>query len=71
MITADAQGAKIIGSIINMAHTIHMNVVAEGVETQLQLEYLADNGCDLIQGYIFSRPVSEAEAIKLLPDKAC
>ena len=71
MITADAQGAKIIGSIINMAHTIHMNVVAEGVETQLQLEYLADNGCDLIQGYIFSRPVSEAEAIKLLPEKAC
>jgi len=71
MITADTQGAKIIGSIINMAHTIHMNVVAEGVETQRQLEYLADNGCDFIQGYIFSRPVSEAEAIKLLPGKAC
>lgn len=71
MITADTQGAKIIGSIINMAHTIHMSVVAEGVETEQQLEYLADNGCDLIQGYIFSRPVTETEAIKLLQGKAC
>jgi len=69
MITNDVQGAKIIGSIINMAHTIHVNVIAEGVETKLQLEYLADNGCDLIQGYIFSRPVSEAEAFKLLSNK--
>ena len=69
MIATDAQGAKIIGSIINMAHTINMNVVAEGVETQQQLEYLSDNGCDLIQGYIFSRPVSESEAINLLSNK--
>ena len=71
MITNDVQGAKIIGSIIDMAHTIHVNVVAEGVETELQLEYLADNGCDLIQGYIFSRPVSEAEAFKLLSNRIC
>jgi len=69
MIATDAQGAKIIGSIINMAHTINMNVVAEGVETQQQLEYLSDNGCDLIQGYLFSRPVPESEAINLLSDK--
>ena len=69
MITSDAQGAKIIGSIINMAHTIDMNVVAEGVENDEQLEYLADKGCDLIQGYLFSRPVPEAEALKLLADK--
>lgn len=71
MITTDAQGAKIIGSIINMAHTIHMNVVAEGVENELQLKYLADNGCDLIQGYLYSRPVPEAEAMKFLSGKAC
>ena len=71
MIIGDAQDAKIIGSIINMAHTIDMNVVAEGVETDEQLEYLADKGCDLIQGYLFSRPVPETEAFKLLPDKIC
>ncbi|MDF2564512.1 MAG: hypothetical protein K0Q53_907 [Massilibacillus sp.] len=71
MITTDAQGAKIIGSIINMAHTIHMNVVAEGVENELQLKYLADNGCDLIQGYLYSRPIPEDEAMKFLAGKAC
>lgn len=71
MITTDAQGAKIISSIINMAHTININVVAEGVENQQQLEYLVDNGCDLIQGYIVSRPVPEAEAINLLLGKVC
>lgn len=70
MITTDAQGAKIIGAIISMAHTINMKVVAEGVETQEQLNYLTDNACDLIQGYLFSRPVAEVEAIKLLLDKA-
>lgn len=69
MITTDVQGAKIIGSIINMAHTINMKVVAEGVETQEQLEYLTDNACDLIQGYLFSRPVAEMEAVKLLLDQ--
>jgi len=71
MITTDAQGAKIIGSIINMAHTIDMNVVAEGVETDAQLEYLSDKECDLIQGYLFSRPVPEAEAFKVLIGKEC
>lgn len=71
MITTDAQGAKIIGSIISMAHTINMKVVAEGVETAQQFEYLAGHGCDRIQGYIFSQPVPEAEAIKLLSGKVC
>lgn len=67
MITADGHGAKIIGSIINMAHALNMAVVAEGVETEQQLAYLADNGCDRIQGYIFSRPLPEAEAMKYQP----
>lgn len=66
MITTDAHGAKIIGSIINMAHILNMMVVAEGVETEQQLVYLANNGCDIIQGYLFSRPVPEAEAIEFL-----
>ena len=66
MITADAHSVNLIGSIINMAHTLNMTVVAEGVETEQQLRYLADNGCDLIQGYLYSRPVPEAEAIRFL-----
>lgn len=71
MITADGHGAKIIGSIINMAHALNMAVVAEGVETEQQLAYLADNGCDRIQGYIFSRPLPEAEAMKYQPVIRC
>ena len=60
------QGAKIIDSIINMAHTVNMKVVAEGVETQQQLEYLQHNNCDLIQGYIFSQPIGAEKALALL-----
>ncbi|MBP2663207.1 MAG: hypothetical protein H6Q71_1155 [Firmicutes bacterium] len=71
MITTDAYGAKIIGSIIDMAHTLNMTVVAEGVETEQQLVYLASNGCDRIQGYIFSRPIPEPEAIKFLTGRVC
>ena len=66
IITTDMQGAKIIDSIINMAHTVNMKVVAEGVETQQQLEYLQHNNCDLIQGYIFSQPIGAEKALALL-----
>jgi len=70
MITTDVQGAKIIASIIHMAHAIDMKVVAEGVETEAQLEYLIDNDCDIIQGYIFSCPIVETAAMKFLADNS-
>lgn len=66
MIATDADVAKIIGSIIGMAHVLNMTVVAEGVETEQQLVYLTGNGCDCIQGYIFSRPLPETDAVKFL-----
>lgn len=66
IIMTDVQGAKIIDSIINMAHTINMKVVAEGVETQEQLDYLQRNNCDIIQGYIFSQPITAQKAFELL-----
>jgi len=43
--------------IINMAHSLHMQVIAEGVETQRQLELLTDMGCDFVQGYYLARPL--------------
>ncbi|MCE1195354.1 EAL domain-containing protein [bacterium] len=52
--------------IISMAHKLGHYVVAEGVEEQMQLEYLKQHGCDMIQGYLISKPVSEEEALKLL-----
>ena len=56
----------IIRTIVDMAHQMDMTVVAEGVETAEQLEYLSESRCDLAQGFLFSRPVPEAEAVGLL-----
>ncbi|MCY1505473.1 EAL domain protein [compost metagenome] len=39
-----------------MAHTLHLQVVAEGVETREQLDFLRSHGCDYLQGYLLSRP---------------
>ncbi|MFB4394126.1 MULTISPECIES: putative bifunctional diguanylate cyclase/phosphodiesterase [unclassified Pseudomonas] len=52
---------EIVQAIIIMAHTLHLQVVTEGVETVEQYEFLAAHGCDFIQGYLLSRPVPLAE----------
>ncbi len=57
---------QIIASMITMAHSIHAQVIAEGVETQEQLDFLVAHDCDLIQGYYFSKPLPEEEFIALL-----
>lgn len=51
----------IVELIINMCHHLGMKVVAEGVETESQLNFLKNAGCDYIQGYYFSKPLPEAE----------
>ena len=66
MIEEDVAGAKVIGTIIRMACDNNMNVVAEGVETKEQLAYLKQYGCECIQGYYFSKPIREDDAIELL-----
>ena len=53
-----------VRSIIDMAHTIGLQVTAEGVESEVQLENLLHFGCDSVQGYIFSKPVPPEQAIK-------
>ncbi|MHB8342332.1 MAG: EAL domain-containing protein [Mycobacteriales bacterium] len=53
----DAASEVIVRSVIDMAHALQMTVVAEGVETLGQLEFLLDAGCDVAQGFLFSRPV--------------
>lgn len=57
-IPAEANDMAITAAIIAMAHKLQLKVVAEGVESQEQLEFLRANDCDLIQGYLFSRPLS-------------
>lgn len=58
--------SNILFSIIQMAKAIHMETVAEGVETRAQYELLTSMGCDMIQGYYFSKPIQKKDFIKLL-----
>ncbi|WP_235438573.1 EAL domain-containing protein, partial [Bacillus cereus] len=59
-------GDEIIQTIISLAHTLNMKVIAEGVETKKQLTVLQQNACYLIQGYYYSKPVNEDEFLKFL-----
>ena len=54
--------------MISMAHKLGYQVVAEGVEVQHQLDYLLDAGCDYLQGYLLSRPLSREQALKAAQD---
>ncbi|VAX24242.1 diguanylate cyclase/phosphodiesterase (GGDEF & EAL domains) with PAS/PAC sensor(s) [hydrothermal vent metagenome] len=62
----DKEDSAIATSIIAMAQSLNLNVVAEGVETKAQLDFLKDAGCDEAQGYLFSRPVPPEEIGQLL-----
>lgn len=61
-ITTDLRAAAIVTSIITLAQRMGLKVIAEGVETQGQLNYLAQHGCGEIQGYYFSRPLAQEAA---------
>jgi EAL domain-containing protein (putative c-di-GMP-specific phosphodiesterase class I) len=57
-VTTDANDAAIVRAAIVMAHELKLNVIAEGVETRDQLEFLKRRKCDEIQGYLFSEPLT-------------
>ena len=56
----------IVEAVIHMAHALNKEVVAEGVETEFQAAVLKSLGCDYFQGFLFSRPLPEAEVAALL-----
>lgn len=58
--------SQITEDIISIAHRLGLKTVAEGVELEVQKNYLLEYKCDSLQGYLFSKPVSEVEVIKLL-----
>lgn len=62
-ITDDPDDAAITSAIVAMAHSLRLRVIAEGVETRDQAQFLRDRGCDEMQGYLFSRPVLPAEIV--------
>jgi len=60
-ITQDPEDKAIVNAIISMAAKLGLQTIAEGVETEGQLAYLRDSGCDEVQGYYFSKPLPVAE----------
>ncbi len=60
------EDAAIVKAIIALAKRLELNLIAEGVETTLQKEFLLRNGCKNIQGYYYSRPVDEADIYAML-----
>jgi len=65
----DAEDAAIAKAIIAMAHSLKLEVVAEGVETAEQLAFLQQHGCDLVQGFLFSKPMAAAAFHDVLSGK--
>jgi EAL domain-containing protein (putative c-di-GMP-specific phosphodiesterase class I) len=67
-ITVDPDDAAIVLSIISLAHSLRLKVIAEGVETEAQLSYLQYHGCDLMQGFYFSRALPADDCTALFHD---
>ncbi len=69
-VDTDIETAEIVRVILMLAHGLHLEVVAEGVETQAQADWLKDIGCELAQGYLFSKPVPGESIVQLLSNAA-
>ncbi len=69
-IGAEGENGSIAAAIIDLAHNLGMQVVAEGIETETQLAFLKARGCDYGQGYLFSRPLTAENAFRFLATSA-
>jgi EAL domain-containing protein (putative c-di-GMP-specific phosphodiesterase class I) len=68
-VPGDPQACAVYAAILQLADTVGCDVVAEGVETAGQAAFLAERGCSILQGYLFSRPLPAAEATALLRER--
>jgi len=65
-ISVDSDDAAIVQAIASLGRTLKLRIIAEGVETREQFEYLSAQGCDRMQGYYFSKPIEAADFLALL-----
>ncbi len=65
-VVSNAETAAITRTIMQLAHNLHLNIVAEGVETPQELAFLSESGCDEMQGFLFSPALPSADFEKLL-----
>ena len=68
-ITDDEEDRAIADAIVRMGQSLKLRVIAEGVETQAQLDYLTGIGCHEAQGFLLSRPVEAAALLDMLTDR--
>ncbi|HEU4479220.1 MAG TPA: EAL domain-containing protein [Pyrinomonadaceae bacterium] len=69
-ISTDPEVTAIVTAIITLAHALKLNVIAEGVETEEQLKFLRSLGCDEVQGFLFSKPISADEFTAMLIERS-
>jgi EAL domain-containing protein (putative c-di-GMP-specific phosphodiesterase class I) len=68
-VTSDPSDAAIVTAIITMAHSLNLNVIAEGVESEEQFAFLKSRRCDCVQGYLFGYPFTVEEVDRFLTDR--
>ena len=64
------EGAALVKATVALAHSLGLSIVAEGVETEQQRLFLLDNSCAIMQGFMFYRPMSAADTLGVLQDRA-
>jgi diguanylate cyclase (GGDEF)-like protein/PAS domain S-box-containing protein len=68
-IETDPSDAEISAATLALAHNLGLKVIAEGVETEAQRDYLIQHQCDFMQGYLFSKPLSADKTLKYIRDR--
>jgi EAL domain-containing protein (putative c-di-GMP-specific phosphodiesterase class I) len=68
-LSANPNAAVLLSRIIQLGHAMHLEVVAECVETEAEYAFLADNDCDLVQGYYLHKPLSSTVLGQLLKER--